>query len=160
MAVLSDRDIRKAVESGRLRIEGFREENLTPNGYDLTIAEVAVLAREPETVRSGTAKVPPQGRFAVSTAEVVELGPDVTAQLWLRTTWARRGVLAAFGKVDAGFRGTLTLPACNASPFDVLELPVGERFAQIVFEDLTSPAEKVYEQRSGNYQDQRGVRLK
>ena len=160
MAVLSDRDILKAVEAKRLRIGGFRPENLTPNGYDLTIAEVAVLGAKPDTVRSGVARVPPQTRFAVSTVEVVDLGPDITAQLWLRTTWARKGALAAFGKVDAGFRGTLTLAAHNANASDVIELPIGERFAQIVFEDLTSPAEKVYGERSGHWQDQKGVRLK
>jgi len=158
MAVLSDRDILQAIDAARLRIEPFSAKNLTPNGYDLAIAEVVVLTMPPSTVKSGTAKIPGRARFAVSTAEVVELGPDVTAQLWLRTTWARQGVLAAFGKVDAGFRGTLTLPALNSNE-DVLELPVGERYAQIVFEDLTSPAEKVYAQRSGHFQDQRGVRL-
>ncbi|OGS51187.1 MAG: dCTP deaminase [Euryarchaeota archaeon RBG_16_68_12] len=160
MAVLSDRDILKAVEAKRLRIGGFRPENLTPNGYDLTIAEVAVLGAKPETVRSGIAKVPPQTRFAVATVEVVDLGADVTAQLWLRTTWARRGVITGFGKVDAGFRGTLTLGGYNANASEVVELPIGERFAQIVFEDLTSPAEKAYGERSGHWQDQKGVRLK
>ncbi len=160
MAVLSDRDILKAVEAKRLRIGGFRPENLTPNGYDLTIAEVAILGAKPETARSGTAKVPPQTRFAVSTVEVVDLGSDITAQLWLRTTWARKGALAVFGKVDAGFRGTLTLGGYNANASEVLELPIGERFAQIVFEDLTSPAEKAYAERSGHWQDQQGVRLR
>jgi len=160
MAVLSDRDILKAMDAKRLRIGGLKPENLTPNGYDLTIAEVAVLGAKPETIRAGVAKVPPQTRFAVSTLEVVDLGADITAQLWLRTTWARRGVLAAFGKVDAGFRGTLTLAAHNANPSDVLEVPIGERFAQIVFEDLTSPAEKAYGERSGHWQDQKGIRLK
>ncbi len=160
MAVLSDRDILKAIEGRRLRIGGFKPENLTPNGYDLTIAEVAIVTVKPQTVREGTAKVPPQTRFAVSTLEVVDLGPDITAQLWLRTTWARQGVLASFGKVDAGFRGTLTLGGFNANPFGPLELPIGERFAQIVFEDLTSPAGKVYAERSGHWQDQEGVRLK
>ena len=159
MAVLSDRSILEALRAGRLRIEGFVEQNLTPNGYDLTIAEVAVLTAVPSTVKSGIAKIPGRARFAVATAEVVELGPDVTAQLWLRTTWARQGVLAAFGKVDAGFRGTLTLPGLNAND-TLLELPVGDRYAQIVFEDLTSTAEKAYAQRSGHFQDQRGVRLK
>ena len=159
MAVLSDRSILEALAAGRLRIEGFVEKNLTPNGYDLTIAEVAVLTSPPTSVKSGTAKIPRRARFAVSTAEVVELGPDVTAQLWLRTTWARQGVLAAFGKVDAGFRGTLTLPGLNSNDA-ALELPIGDRYAQIVFEDLTSPAKKAYPERSGHFQDQRGVRLK
>jgi len=160
MPVLSDRDIVAAMASGRVRIEGFRPENLTPNGYDLTIAEVAVLPGEPVTVTEGVARVPPLARFAVSTAEVVELGPTVAGSLWLRTTWIRRGVIASFGKVDAGFRGTLTLGAFNANVSDSLDLPIGERFAQVVFEDLTSPAEKAYGERSGHYQDQRGVRLR
>ncbi len=160
VAVLSDRDILKAIEAKRLRIGGFRPENLTPNGYDLTIAEVVVLGGKEETVRSGSARIPPHTRFAVSTIEVVDLGPDITAQLWLRTTWARKGVLSGFGKVDAGFRGTLTLGGYNANASEAVELPIGERFAQIVFEDLTSPAEKAYGERSGHWQDQKGVRLK
>ncbi len=160
VAVLSDRDILKAIEAKRLRIGGFNPESLTPNGYDLAIAEVAIVGPKEEIVREGTAKVPPQTRFAVSTLEVVDLGADITAQLWLRTTWARRGVLASFGKVDAGFRGTLTLPALNANASGSLELRIGERFAQIVFEDLTTPAERAYGARSGHYQDQQGVRLR
>jgi dCTP deaminase len=160
VAVLSDRDILKAMESKRLRIGGFTPEGLTPNGYDLAIAEVAIVATKERTVRQGIAKVPPRTRFAVSTLEVVDLGPDITAQLWLRTTWARRGVLASFGKVDAGFRGTLTLSAVNANVSRALEVRIGERFAQIVFEDLSTPAEKAYAERSGHYQDQTGVRLR
>ncbi len=160
MAVLSDRDILKAMELKRLRIGGFTPEGLTPNGYDLAIAEVAIVAAKEETVREGTAKVPAQTRFAVSTLEVVDLGPDITAQLWLRTSWARRGVLGSFGKVDAGFHGTLTLPALNANASGTLEVRIGDRFAQIVFEDLTTPAEKAYAERSGHYQDQKGVRLR
>lgn len=159
MPVLSDRDIVAAMDAGRLRIDGFRKENLTPNGYDLTIDEVAILLKNAVTVKSGIAKVPPLVRFAVSTAEVVELGETVTASLWLRTTWIRKGVIASFGKVDAGFRGTLTLGAFNADATGTLELSIGERFAQVVFEDLTSPAEMTYGERSGRYQDQRGVRL-
>ena len=108
VAVLSDRDIVKAIEAKRLRIGGFKPESLTPNGYDLAIAEVAIVAAKEETVREGTAKVPPQTRFVVST----------------------------------------------------LEVKIGERFAQIVFEDLSTPAEKAYAERSGHYQDQKGVRLR
>src|SRR6267143_971242 len=102
----------------------------------------------------------PQEAVMVGDRIDLDLGPDITAQLWLRTTWARKGVLASFGKVDAGFRGTLTLAAWNANASAPLELRIGERFAQIVFEDLTSPAERAYAERSGHYQDQRGVRLR
>ena len=143
---------------GSLQIENFDERNLTPNGYDVTVAEVFVPATVVKTTR-GSATVWPSSRFAVSTLEVFHLGPDLCAEIWLRTTWARRGVLASFGKIDAGFRGTLTLAAFNASQ-EPLEIPIGDRFAQVVFETLSSPARKGYETRSGHYQDQRGVRLK
>lgn len=157
MAVLSDADVLRLRAKGEVRIEPFREENLTPNGYDVTIAEVAVPSQN-AVVKEGKALVPPQTRFAVSTREVIECGPAVAAELWLRTTWARRGVLASFGMIDSGFRGTLTLAAFNAS-HEELVLPIGERFAQVVFLQLSSASEKGYAQRSGHYQDQRGVRL-
>ena len=155
MTVLSDTDIVRLIAEGKLAIRDFREKNLTPNGYDLTIAEIQVPAKD-LAVTAGTALIPPLTRFLVSTVERVELGPEVAGELWLRTTWARRGVLASFGKVDAGFRGTLTLAAFNAS-HEPLEIPIGERFAQLVFVPLTSAAAKTYGERSGTYQDQKGV---
>ncbi len=60
--------------------------------------------------------------------------------------------------IDAGFSGTLTFGALNGGS-DVLELPIGERFAQIVFLSLESPSSETYEKRSGTYQGQRGVTL-
>ncbi len=143
--------------AGRLRIQGFREEHLTPNGYDLTVGEVLLRATD-RTVREGVACIPSHASFLVSTAEVVALGPDLAGDLWIRSTWARRGFLASFGKVDAGFEGTLTLGAFNAAE-EAVELPIGESFAQITFHELVSRSESPYEERSGAYQGQRGVTL-
>ena len=157
VVVLSDADVLRLIDRGEIRIRPFRKESLTPNGYDVTVAEV-VVPSENRRVTKGAAMVPPATRFAVGTLEVVELSPSVAAQLWIRTTWARRGVLASFGMVDAGFRGTLTLAAYNASHED-LALPIGETFAQVVFLPLASSSEKGYGERSGHYQDQRGVRF-
>jgi len=155
--VVSDADVLKLLAKGEIIIDPFEERNLTPNGYDVSIAEVVVPSRG-GTVSEGQAVIPPHTRFAVGTREVIGLGPGVAAELWLRTTWARRGVLASFGMIDSGFRGTLTLLAYNASD-EGLPVPIGERFAQVVFQALTSASEKGYEHRSGHYQDQTGVRL-
>ncbi len=157
MTVLSDADILQALAQGELRIEPFVEAHLTPNGYDVSIAEVAVPSKELH-VREGVARVPPLARLAVGTRETVTLGPHVAGQIWLRTTWARRGVLASFGMIDAGFSGTLTFGAFNASDA-TLELPIGDRFAQLVFLRLATGASETYEKRSGTYQGQRGVTL-
>lgn len=157
MTVLSDGGILKAMESGELGIENFIEKNLTPNGYDLTIAEIKV-GQDGTTQTAGDVAVAPGKWFAVSTKEYIKCGPQITTQLWIRTSWARKGIISSFGKVDAGFEGTLTLSAYNSSDREVV-IPIGQRFAQIVFERLDSPSEKVYAQRSGNYQGQRGVKL-
>lgn len=155
MALLSDGDIRRYIAKGEIQIEPFDERNLTPNGYDVSIEEVVIPAGKG---RSATTRIPPGARFAVSTRESIRLGRHVAGQIWLRTTWARRGVVAAFGMIDAGFSGTLTFGAFNASS-DPIDLPIGDRFAQVVFLTLDSPASETYERRSGTYQGQKGVTL-
>src|SRR3989442_7454380 len=138
MALLWDEAIRRFRAKGELRIEPFDEKNLTPNGYDVTIEEVLIPSSNARTTQ-GVARIPPGTRFAVSTRESVVLGRHLAGQLWLRTTWARRGVLAAFGMIDAGFSGTLTFGALNGG-YRVLDGLIGERFAPIVFLALEAPS--------------------
>lgn len=157
MAVLSDKNIRELIRNGELSIEPFVEKNLTPNGYDLTIDEIYIKKTD-QHINEGIAKIPPLTWFAVSTREFVKMGAKVVSQLWIRSSYARKGIIASFGKVDAGFHGTLTISCFNASHEEV-EIPIGDRFCQIVFEELSSKPEELYENRSGNYQNQRGIKL-
>src|SRR5438552_1025677 len=120
MGLLSDADILQYVAKGEIGIEPFDAENLTPNGYDVSVDEVVVPATEGKPDPN---RIPPRTRFAVSTRETIQLGRHVAGQIWLRTTWARRGVIASFGIIDAGFSGTLTFGAFNASS-EPLELPI------------------------------------
>jgi len=157
MAVLSDMDIAHGLSTGYLGISNFSEKGLTPNGYDLRISEVSVRGI-PDVKTEGTITIPPRTMFYVSTLERVRLPSGLCAQLWLRTTWIRKGIIGAFGKIDAGFEGTLTLGAYNATD-DPIDLPIGERFCQMVFETLSSDSRKDYAERSGNYQGQTGITL-
>ena len=158
MSVLSDVDIGKYMNKDGLGLEPFDPKNLTPNGYDLSIEEVFVKKTD-STVNDGFAVVPPLSWFAISTKEFVKMSGKITAQLWIRSSYARKGVMASFGKVDAGFHGTLTISCFNASD-EELEIPIGDRFCQIVFEKLESLPSELYDKKSGNYQNQRGIRLK
>ena len=158
MPVLSDSDILRRLESGSLALAPFEERCLTPNGYDLRVAEVMVPDEGDAVVREGKAVVPPQTRFLVSTVERVRMPDDACGSLWLRSSYARRGVLGSFGKVEAGFEGTLTVGGFNAGR-QPLEVPVGDRFCQLVFERLETPPQKSYAERSGNYQGQSGITL-
>ena len=158
MAILSDKDIVESLMTGYLGISEYSEKSLTPNGYDLRIAEISIRGNE-KKYTEGTVSIPPRTMFYVSTIERVRMADDICAQLWMRTSWIRKGVMASFGKIDAGFEGTLTLGAYNATD-EIIEIPIGERVCQMVFETLTSASEKSYEKRSGHYQGQTGITLK
>ena len=154
MSILSDEAILAALDVGQIEIEPFNSENLTPNGYDLSIKEIEI--PKGQKVSEGEISIPAGKRFAVSTKERIACGPNICAQLWLRTSWARKGIICSFGKIDSGFDGTLTLLCFNSGEEDV-KLVTGERFAQMVFEMMTGPATSLYSERSGNYQNQSGV---
>ena len=158
MSILSDVDIKRFMENNELGIEPFIEKNLTPNGSDLSIDEIYIKKTESH-IKEGTAVIPPLTWFAISTKEFVKMGPQITSQLWIRSSYARKGVLASFGKVDAGFHGTLTISCFNSND-ESLEIPIGDRFCQIVFENMESIPSELYDKKSGNYQNQRGVKLK
>jgi dCTP deaminase len=158
MSILSDIDIKKYMQNQELGIEPFIEKNLTPNGYDLSINEVYIKKTE-EHIKEGKAVIPPMTWFAISTKEFVKMGPQITSQLWIRSSYARKGVMASFGKVDAGFHGTLTISCFNSND-EPLEIPIGDRFCQIVFENMESIPSELYDKKSGNYQNQRGLKLK
>ena len=155
--VLSDQDIEQALSTDRLNIEPFEKKNLTPNGYDLSVDEIYLKNTE-QSIKEGVAVIPPQTWFVISTREFITMGPQLASQLWIRSSYARKGIFASFGKVDAGFHGTLTISCFNASSTPV-EIPIGDRFCQIVFEHLSTMPQGLYHQRSGTYQNQRGVTL-
>lgn len=139
-------------------IEPFEDKCLTPNGYDLRIAEVLIPDESADVLREGKVVVPAQTRFLVSTVERVRMPVDACGSLFLRSSYARRGVFGSFGKVEAGFEGTLTVGGFNAGRTP-LDIPIGDRFCQLVFETLESLPEKSYAQRSGTYQGQSGITL-
>ncbi|MCK5636337.1 MAG: dCTP deaminase, partial [Thermoplasmatales archaeon] len=151
-------DIKRYMENNELGIEPFIEKNLTPNGYDLSIDEIYIKKTD-NHIKEGNAIIPPLTWFAISTKEFVKMGPQITSQLWIRSSYARKGVMASFGKVDAGFHGTLTISCFNSND-EPLEIPIGDRFCQIVFENMESIPSELYDKKSGNYQNQRGVKLK
>ncbi len=147
--ILSDKDIKEAILKGEISIKPFNVKNLTPNGYDLTIGEIYING---EILKEAVIK--PLKWFAISTKEYIKL-KNITAQLWLRSSYARKGILSSFGKVDAGFEGCLTISCFNS--YQEIKIKEGERFCQIVFEKLLSKPSKYYE---GKYKGQKTVKLK
>ena len=106
MTILSDKSIIELVKKEQIIIDPFNNENLTPNGYDLTVEEIEIPEKQKRTKEK--LSIPPGERFAISTKEVISCGENYCAQLWLRTSWARKGIICSFGKIDSGFKGNLT----------------------------------------------------
>lgn len=157
MSILSDRDIKESMKTNDIGIEPFNEKNLTPNGYDLSIDEIFIRKTD-QHIKEGMAVIPPLSWFAISTKEFVKMGSQIASQLWIRSSYARKGIMASFGKVDAGFHGTLTISCFNSNDTEI-EIPIGDRFCQIIFEHLSSAPSELYDKKSGTYQNQRGIKL-
>jgi dCTP deaminase len=104
------------------------------------------------SLKQDTFILPPECHTLIGTKERVELPNYLCAQIWLKSSWARKGLLASFGLIDAGFHGNLTLSVYNASDKDI-EFHLDQGIVQVCFILLTSSAEKTYSQRSGNYQN-------
>lgn len=155
MSILNDSEIEEYVKAGKLISSSYREENLTPNGYDLTIASIRVDGQEDEVEE---AVIKPFSMFWVSTSETVDMPHDIGGKLWIRSSYARKGIFGSFGFVDAGFRGSLTLAFFNGSSREV-SISRGKTIAQLTFLRMDSKVQKTYGERSGNYQDQQGLRI-
>ena len=150
--VLSDGELLDAIEKGKITITPFSEDCLTPNGYDLHIGGI----EHDDTMITWTDEyqVDPKTDFRIVTMETIRCDASHVGFLHLKSRYARRGIQATFGKVDAGFWGTLTLGMFNGSKYSY-PLKKGDKIVQIDFRKMNKPAQQLYEQRSGNYQHQK-----
>lgn len=153
MTTLADREIELMSSSGNLISENFASESVTPNGYDLRIGNIRPIGLKDDMDELFLENS--SGAW-VSTLEYIRLPPDVMGQLWIRSSFARSGVVGSFGAVEAGYHGNLTLTFFNLGPGPVT-LKKGERIAQIVFHRLSSIPDKLYSERSGTYAGLRGI---
>jgi len=136
---LSDVEIREAINTGELKVYPFSEDCLNPAGYDLRCGVRAI--------------IPPKGRRLLVTMEKVELGASLLGVMFIRSSFAREGLIASLAVVDPGFRGNLTLSAYNAGKKRVI-VERGEGVVQLVLLRLGQEPSITY---AGAYQDSAGV---
>ena len=140
LTVLSDAEILEHLRTGEIKLEPHDiSACLNPAGYDLRCAKDVVLK--------------PKQYELVASLETVELGLNVTAYMFIRSSLAREGIIGSFAVVDPGFRGQLTLNLHNVSDKEIT-LKEGERIVQIVFHTLGGAAQKGY---NGSYQNSKGI---
>jgi dCTP deaminase len=172
--ILSDRDIRKQIDSGRLVIEPFDPNMIQPSSVDLRVdATFRIFANtrypyidvrrpmddltEVVEVKNGEAFILHPGEFVLgSTLERVTLPDDLVARIEGKSSLGRLGLLihSTAGFVDAGWSGHLTLELSNVANLPITIYP-GMKIGQLCLFEMTSPAERPYGDR-GKYQGQRG----
>ena len=172
--ILSDRDIRKQIDSGRLVIEPFDPKMVQPSSVDLRVDRTfRIFANtrypyidvrrpmedltEEVDVKDGEAFILHPGEFVLgSTLESVTLPDDLVARIEGKSSLGRLGLLihSTAGFVDAGWSGHLTLELSNVANLPITIYP-GMKIGQLCLFEMTSPAEHPYGDR-GKYQGQRG----
>ena len=79
---------------------------------------------------------------SVNTLESVKIPNDLMAVLYPRSSTNRRGLSVDLtGIIDSGYEGQLTIPIRNNTTSQAITLYPGERFCQIVFEELAGAVE-------------------
>ena len=175
--LLSDRDIRSCVDSGRVRLEPWDPQMIQPSSVDVHLDRFFRLfnnhkypvidpaADQPELTRlvdvsaEGSLILHP-GEFVLgSTYEKVTLADDVAARLEGKSSLGRLGLLthSTAGFSDPGFSGHVPLELSNTATLPIVLYP-GMKVGQLCFFQLSSAAEKPYGSgASGSrYQGQRG----
>jgi dCTP deaminase len=181
--ILSDRDIRARLTSGDLKIEPLLDDHvqIQPASVDLRLGAEFIVYRPgqiscldpkaPETlsaaaerilVRDGEAFTLHPGDFALgSTLETVSIPADLVGQVDGRSSIGRLAVVvhATAGLIDPGFSGQITLELSNIGRIAVRLYP-GMRIAQIILQQMTSPAERPYgQERGSSYNAQSGPQV-
>jgi dCTP deaminase len=84
------------------------------------------------------------GEFiGIATLERIKIPHGLMGVLYPRSSINRRGLSVDLsGIIDAGFEGNLLVPVRNSTTSQVIRIYPGERFCQIVLEDLSSPVVK------------------
>ncbi len=177
VSVLSDRDIRSALEDGAVRIDPYDAKDLQPSSVDLHLDRsfrvfrnnrypfIDVRAPQPDltellTVVDDEPFILHPGEFVLGqTLEWVELPDDLVARLEGKSSLGRLGLLihSTAGFVDAGWDGHLTLELSNVANLPIAIYPE-MKIGQISFLQMTTPAAAPYGSKStgSKYQGQRG----
>lgn len=85
--------------------------------------------------KKGTKKkiqIKPGEQILVSTLEKVNLPLDITANLWLRSTLYRSGIILSGGNVAPGYSGILSFTFYNSGK-STMEIELGARIVHILF---------------------------
>jgi dCTP deaminase len=163
MSVLSDRDIRAALEASEIVIRPYDAKDLQPSSVDLHLDRrfrvfrnnrypfIDVRHPQPDltelvSVVDDEPFILHPGEFVLGqTLEWTELPNDLVARLEGKSSLGRLGLLihSTAGYVDPGWKGNLTLELSNVANLPIA-LYYGMKIGQISFFKMSSEVERPY----------------
>ena len=163
MSVLSDHDIKLALEGGGVTIRPHDPKDVQPSSVDLHLdrrfrvfrnnryAFIDVRSPQPDltellTIEDDEPFILHPGEFVLGqTLEWVELPNDLVARLEGKSSLGRLGLLihSTAGYVDPGWKGNLTLELSNVANLPIA-LYFGMKIGQISFFRMSSPVDRPY----------------
>ena len=175
--LLSDKDIKAEIESGRVGIDPYEPAMVQPSSIDVRLDKffrvfenhryphIDPSTEQPDLTREVEANgdepfVLHPGEFVLgSTYEVVTLPTNIAARLEGKSSLGRLGLLthSTAGFIDPGFSGHVTLELANVATLPILLYP-GMKIGQVCFFQMSSDAEHPYGSSvyGSRYQGQRG----
>jgi dCTP deaminase len=175
--LLSDRDIRREIDAGRVRLDPYDAAMIQPSSVDLRLDRYFRVFQNhryshidpAEEQDELTVQVEPKGdepfvlhpgEFVLgSTLELVTLPDDLAGRLEGKSSLGRLGLLthSTAGFIDPGFTGHVTLELSNVANLPIKLWP-GMKVGQLCLFRLESPAEHPYGSAvyGSRYQGQRG----
>jgi dCTP deaminase len=175
--ILSDRDLRKAIDNGDIVIDPFDDACIQPSSVDVRLDRLFRVFRNHTagiidvkvdlTELTELIEIPADGVFMLhpgefvlgSTEERVALPDDIVARIEGKSSLGRHGLLihSTAGIEDPGWDGHVTLELANVASLPITLYP-GMKIGQLSFMRMTSPADRPYGKGAlgSKYQGQRG----
>ena len=175
--LLSDRDLKAEIDSGRVGVEPYAETMIQPSSIDVRLdrwfrvfenhkyPHIDPSIEQPDLTRliepdGDDPFILHPGEFVLgSTFEVFTLPDDIAGRLEGKSSLGRLGLLthSTAGFIDPGFSGHVTLELSNVANLPIMLYP-GMKIGQLCLFRLSIPAEHPYgsEKYGSRYQGQRG----
>lgn len=178
--VLSDRDIKKALKTGHIKITPTPDlsTQLGSCSLDLRLGDTFRVFEHSKypyidpfnkkmheeitreiVIKKGDPFIIQPGDFVLAqTVEYIEVPDDLTGTLEGRSSIGRLGIVihSTAAHIECGFRGIITLEIANMGKMAVALHP-GMRICSVAFSQLTSPAEvPYYQKKHAKYVGQKG----
>jgi len=145
--MMTDSDVKTAIQSGELVIDPFHEPSLQPASYDARVGDRALVGGTDTEINireRGALTIRPGEFVLIMTRERFSVKSTIAGHLGIRSYYSRKGLVVLAGlQVDPGFDGHLVIGGYNAAPRR-LTLDYESPFVTIEFHRLTGRVDKPY----------------